>query len=477
MNTPDMDGDHGPESAIPPRTAATQPMPLGALPTAGRWHDPLGLLRETPPERPYRIVLATILVLCALILTWASVGKLDIVSSADGKLVPQTLVKIVQPAEAGVVRELKVQEGDMVRKNQVVAVLDATMAGADTTLASRELAVQRLQVRRLEAELAGREMRQEPEDPPTMFAAVQSQFQAHRRAYADSVEQEQALLGRYRHEHKSSLQVLAKLEQTVPIYAKSAQAYQRLQEQGFVSALGYDEKLRDYTEKQKDLDAQHATVASLAATISSQQKKLNQMQSSYESELRKELAETITRLRQLEADKEKSNYRESLLTLRAPQDGEIKDLATTTVGAVVQPGTVLMTLVPKDEQLYADVSVKNEDVGFIHVGDTAKIKIATYPFQRYGMLEGKVIHVSVDATEGTTKGNQVDNARAEAGSTATYKARVRLNSQWLKDAIGTTYALGAGMRVVAEIRYGERTVMEYLLSPVQGMVQEAARER
>lgn len=464
--------------AAPGATASRgQAASFDDLPVAGRWHDPLGLMRATPPEQPYRIVLITVIVLCFALLIWACFGKLDIVSSADGKLVPQTLVKIVQPAEAGVVRELKVQEGDMVRKDQILAVLDATMAGADTALASRELTLQRLQVRRMEAELAGREMRPEPDDPPLMFAAVQNQFLAHRRAFGDAIEQEQAQLTRYEHEHKSGLQVLAKLEQTVPIYGKSAQAYEQLKGQGFVSALAYDEKLRDFTEKQRDLDAQRATVASLAATISSQQKKLRQMQSAYESDLRKELADTTTRLRQLEADKEKSTYRESLLTLRAPQDGEIKDLATTTLGAVVQPGTVLMTLVPKDEQLYADVSVKNEDVGFVHIGDAARVKVATYPFQKYGMLEGTVVHVSVDATEDGSKSNVVEAARQDVNSMATYKARVRLNTQQLKDASGVTYALGAGMRVIAEIRYGERTVMEYLLSPVHGAVHDAGRER
>ncbi|CAG9166440.1 HlyD family type I secretion periplasmic adaptor subunit [Cupriavidus pampae] len=461
-----------PSSDVPIQSAA-----FGLLPAPGRWHDPLGLMQETPPENPYRVVLGSVIVLCAAVLIWAFFGRLDIVSSAEGKLVPQTLVKIVQPAEAGVVRELRVREGDLVLKGQILAVLDATMAGADTNLANRELALQRLQLRRMEAELAGNEMRQEAGDAATTYAVVQSQFQAHRRAYNDAVDQEQALLVRYEHEYKSGLQVLAKLEQTVPIYQRSAEAYQKLQGQGFVSAMAYDEKIRDYTEKQRDFDAQRATVASLAATIASQQKKLKQMRSAFESDLRKELADVTTRVQQLEADKEKSAYRESLLTLRAPQDGEIKDIATTTLGAVVQPGTVLMTLVPKDELLYADVSVKNEDVGFVRVGDEAKVKVATYPFQKYGMLEGAVVHVSVDATENEARANAQEPTWADGSAGATYKARVRLKTQRLVDAFGTSYSLGAGMRIVAEIRYGDRTVMEYLLAPVKGAMHDAARER
>ena len=87
------------------------------------------------------------------------------------------------------------------------------------------------------------------------------------------------------------------------------------------------------------------------------------------------------------------------MELRAPQDGIIKDLATTTIGAVVQPGTVVMTLVPKGEQLYADVEIKNEDVGFVQTGQRAQIKVAAYPFQKYGMLTGEVNRISADASE------------------------------------------------------------------------------
>ena len=123
------------------------------------------------------------------------------------------------------------------------------------------------------------------------------------------------------------------------------------------------------------------------------------------------------------------------MELKAPQDGIIKDLATTTVGAVVQPGSVVMTLVPKDEQLYADVNIKNEDVGFIQIGQKVQIKLATYPFQRYGMLTGKLTHLSADATE-ASKGNASNsNSNGNTGTTdntnpatsvATYKARIQL---------------------------------------------------
>lgn len=158
----------------------------------------------------------------------------------------------------------------------------------------------------------------------------------------------------------------------------------------------------------------------------------------------------------------------------------IKDLATTTVGAVVQPGTVLLTLVPEGEQLYADVRIKNQDAGFVAVGQRAQVKVATYPFQRHGMLDGTVVLVSADASESNGAGANRASTPEEAGAVAegpSYKARVKLHRQELVDAHGNHLRIGAGMQVIAEIKQGKRTVLSYLLSPVQKAVAEAARER
>ena len=166
-------------------------------------------------------------------------------------------------------------------------------------------------------------------------------------------------------------------------------------------------------------------------------------------------------------------HKRSLLELRAPQAGIIKDLATHTVGTVVQPGTVLMSLVPHHEPLHAEVYVRNEDVGFMYVDQKAQVKVFAYPFQRYGLIESTVVHVGADAVD-------PDNARAKGGSQAasapTYKGIVRLSQQTL-DSQGQSLKLTPGMQVVAELHQGRRTVMEYLLSPVRKAFHEAARER
>ena len=160
--------------------------------------------------------------------------------------------------------------------------------------------------------------------------------------------------------------------------------------------------------------------------------------------------------------------------MKAPQDGVIKDLATHTSGTVVQPGTVLASLVPQDEKLKAEVWVSNEDIGFVRPGQAVKLKFAAYTFQKYGMGHGTVEHVSADAQseeEARDKGQQGAGQRP-----LRYKALVTLDASAL-ETDGVKYPLSVGMQSTAEILLGDRTVAEYLLSPVKKAWHEAGRER
>lgn len=169
---------------------------------------------------------------------------------------------------------------------------------------------------------------------------------------------------------------------------------------------------------------------------------------------------------------QKQTYRSGLLELRAAEDGVVKDMVTYTPGAVVQPGAVLLNLVPKDEPLLAEVAIRNEDVGFVAPGQKVKVKLQAYPFQKYGMLEGSVELVSADSLA-----NDPQKATAQGQSPQSYKAVVKLASQELKASSGEVLKLTPGMVVQAEIHQGRRTVLEYLVSPVQKVAQEAGRER
>jgi len=156
----------------------------------------------------------------------------------------------------------------------------------------------------------------------------------------------------------------------------------------------------------------------------------------------------------------------------------VKDLATHSVGTVVQPGTVLLTLVPRDDSLRAEVWVSNEDIGFVRQGHAVRLKFAAYPFQKYGMVDGTVLHVSADSADGATSHGTAANVGGASARTVplVYKALVTLAAMQL-ETDGRRFPLGAGMQANAEILIGQRSVIDYLLSPVRKAWHEAGRER
>lgn len=288
--------------------------------------------------------------------------------------------------------------------------------------------------------------------------------------------QESESLNKAKHDLRSAQEVLSKLQQTVSIYRQSAAAYEKLAKNNLVGQLAAQEKVRDKIEKEQDLKAQQSNVASLKSTIAASEEQLARITSNYKSQLQNERVDTESQYQKLRQDRAKIEHKSGLLELKAPQAGIIKDLATHTRGTVVSPGTVLVSLVPHDEPLQAEVLVKNQDVGFVYPNQKTKIKLAAYPFQKYGMIEGTVIRVGADASDSAPPAADNSGEDQQPAPALTYKVLIRLAAQHL-EMEGDKLRLSPGMQVVAEIHQGRRTVMEYLLSPVQKAFHDAGRER
>jgi HlyD family secretion protein len=266
--------------------------------------------------------------------------------------------------------------------------------------------------------------------------------------------------------------MLEKFQAALPTYEETAQAYETLAEQQLVGAIEAMERRREALERAQDVEAQRAMAASLEASVGERDQRLAQIRSNYVSGLHDEKLQTVTSITRLKQQLGRLDYQERLLELRAPQGGIVKDLATTTVGAVVQPGTVLLNLVPQEEPLLAEVLIENQDIGFVAADQAVRVKLAAYEFQKYGMLDGVVRTISADSS---AQGTQAEDDNGVPAGFA-FKALVELDRQRL-EANGLELPLAAGMQVTAEIKQGTRTVMEYLLSPVQRVVSEAGMER
>jgi HlyD family secretion protein len=436
-------------------------------------------IQHKPPSPLPRMVLRGLLVLLLALLLWAYFGRLDVVAVADGKLVPVTYLKIVQPADSGIVREIAVTEGQSVQAGQILVRMDANISEADSKTIQSELQHKQLELRRIKAELTNTSFTLEKGDDPVLFQRILAAYHANRQALQDSLATEQTSMAKARQDLASSVEVQHKLEKVLPTYQAQEQSYEELGKKGFAGKLMVEEKRRDRITAEQDLKAQQYNAESLNTTISQSSRRMAQIQSEYKQKLQAEQVALFAETQKLEQDWKKQAHKNSLLELKAPQAGIVKDLATHTPGTVVSPGTVLMTLVPNNEPLYAEVWVKNQDAGFVHPGQHVKLKLTAYPFQKYGMVDGELLNVSADSTDRpNAKQNQTDTtADTETNNNSfAYKAIVKLKQQTLQ-ADQDILKLSSGMQVAAEIKLADQTVLEYLLSPVRKAFHEAGRER
>jgi hemolysin D len=437
---------------------------------------PLLRIQQKPPPPLAGWMLRLVIGLLVCLLLWSVFGRLDIVAVAEGKLVPSTYLKIVQPSEQGIVKEILVKEGQAVQAGQVLIRMDAVLAGADVKAIRSEHDNKRLALRRIDAQLASRRFVTEKSDPPDLALQVDAQYAANVRAYENAIAQEQSLLEKARNDLSAAQATKAKLEQVLPHYIEQEKAFEKLTKDGFAGRIMYTDKRRERIEKEQDLHTQQFIIRSNEALIQQSEKKIAQITADYRRQLQTERVEAAAQLERLTQELAKIAHRHELLELKAPQAGIVKDLATHTAGTVASPGTILMTLVPEGDRLVAEVWVSNQDVGFIRPGQEAKLKLVTFQFQKYGMIEGKVTHVNADATEAPSPNVKQDVGRERPQGPLAFRALVDLASQELS-ADGHRYLLQPGMQVAGEIHLGTRSVLEYLLSPVQKAFHEAARER
>jgi hemolysin D len=439
---------------------------------------PLLRIQDTPPPPLAGWMIRVLFALLIGAALWMVFGRLDIVAVADGKLVPSSYLKIVQPAEQGIVREILVKEGEAVRAGQVLIRMDAALATADAKALRADFDTRRLMLRRVDAQLRGARPATEKGDPPQLFAQVLAQYDANVQAYENALGQEKSLLEKARNDLAAARATKEKLRQVLPHYIEQEKAFAKLERDGFAGRILSADKTRERIEKEQDLKTQEFTIRANVALIEQSERKIAQISADYRRQLQAERIETAAQVERLRQELAKLEHRSELLELRAPQAGTVKDLATHTVGTVAAPGTILMTLVPQGDTLVAEVWVGNQDVGFVHEGQKVKVKLAAFQFQKYGMVEGIVRQVSADATEAPSSNTRSDAlaGRDRPMGPLAYRTLVELQEQQLM-VDGARYELSAGMQVSSEINLGTRTILEYVLSPVQKAWHEAGRER
>ncbi|WP_315759667.1 MULTISPECIES: HlyD family type I secretion periplasmic adaptor subunit [unclassified Bradyrhizobium] len=447
---------------------------------------------ETPASPAGRAVAATIMLFFSIALGWSIVGYVDIIASAQGKIVPTGRTKTIQPLEAGVVAAIHVQDGDKVRAGDVLVELDRTVTEAERRRVAQGLMQARLDVARLSvlrdsfADLA--ELRPfavpqgaVPTDVARTRAALQAQAAEQLSKLASNLQQ----IAQKRAEAQSIEAAIAKIDATLPFLQETADIRRNAKEIQYGNQIAYIDAQSRLIDQQNERIVQTRRLVEIEAARLALEQQLAQTKSGFERQVFSDLADAEKKTEELTQDLVKAERKIAEQVLRAPIDGTVQQLALHTVGGVVTPAQQLMLIVPADSELEAEAMISNRDIGFVNVGQPAEIKIDTFNFTRYGLVHGKVISVSQDSIvrekpADKQAGAKTTGALAETsepvGQEFIYSARVSLDEKQMQ-VEDRMVALAPGMAVTVEIKTGARRIIEYVMSPLLRYKQESLRER
>jgi hemolysin D len=458
-------------------------------------------LQETPVHPAPRIAMRVIIAFAVIAVLWAVFGKVDIVATARGKIIPSERSKVIQPLDTAIVKAIHVQDGQRVNAGDLLVELDATTAQADTDRSRADWQQEELDVARAHAMLnllnsnnkhndnqaqAGLVTFDDPLQGanPALFVAALHQLQGQYSEYQSKWQQLDGELAQHRAERESTLQNLIKLQETLPIARETASDLKELSEKDFVPRHDYLQKEQARIENESDLAATQAKIKQLDATILTTERQETALTAETRRAVLDQLHEAEQKMNEYEQDFIKANGHRTSMTLAAPVEGTVQQLAVHTVGGVVTPAQQLMVIVPTENVLEVEAFVQNADIGFVNAGQEAQIKVDTFPFTRYGTIHGQVLQVSddaiqEDARQATSPKESQTNDKTnphDKPSSLVYAARVRLGKSSL-EVDGKNVHLGPGMEVTVEIKTGKRRLVEYFLSPLLQYKDESLRER
>ncbi|MFJ2981630.1 MULTISPECIES: HlyD family type I secretion periplasmic adaptor subunit [unclassified Pseudomonas] len=370
-----------------------------------------------------------VITVCALMLAaflgWAAWFEVTEVSTGTGKIIPSSREQVIQSFEGGIVAEMNVAEGDMVERGQVLAQLDPTKTASSVGESEAKYRAAKASVARLRAEVTGK---------PLVFPDSL-------RNSADLIDAETAL---YQTRRRGLEQTLAGIEDSLRLVRSELKITENLAKMGASSRV---------------------EVIRLNRQRSELELKANEARSDYLVRAREELAKASAEADSLSEVVRGRSDSLTRLTLRSPVRGIVKDIEVNTLGGVVQPGGQVMKIVPMDERLLVETRIAPRDIAFIHPDQAAKVKISAYDYSVYGGLEGKVVGISPDTLQ--------DEVKPEIYY---YRVFIRTEQDSLQNKAGKHFAIVPGMVATVDIRTGEKTILDYLIKPLN-RAREALRER
>ncbi|ECI7685699.1 HlyD family type I secretion periplasmic adaptor subunit [Salmonella enterica subsp. enterica] len=431
---------------------------------------------ETPASPTTRIFTLLIIIFVGGAAVWSWFGRIDTTATLEGKIIPVGKVQIIQPLVAGRVQAIHVRGGDHVAAGQALIDLDPTEHTAERVKLVGSLTLEQLSVSRLRSLVDAVEQDRdalELASPPSASAVVVNlqrlqmrqslaAYRAEQASFVADIEQKKVEIDR-------AGRTLEERRKLVDVTGDRLEIFQELEKRGVGVKSNTLDALQGEQDQLLSLTAEEGRIAELKSTVLALEARKIERRQAYLDKLATELIEADRQANLLAQDLAKAELLERASTLAAPVPGRVQQLQVNTLGQVVQAGQQLMVIVPDDLPLEVEANLLNRDKGFVREGQSARVKLEAFPFTKYGTLSGKVLAVSNDS---------VPLGERQTGSPGplVFPVRISLDASSI-EADGETVALTPGMSVSAEVKTGNRRVLEYLLDPLIEMQDEAFHER
>lgn len=401
---------------------------------------------------------------------WASLATLDEFTVAEGKIIPSSRVQTVQNLEGGIVAEIMVHPGDVVKKDQVLMRIDDTRFTSSSLEGKAKNDALVARIARLSAEAAGAPFappaQLEKENPKlvqqerTLFESRQREFQANQAVLQRQADQRRQELS----EKRARQQQLADSHALVK---RELDLMRPMGKQGLVSEVDLLRLERQANDIKGESDAARLAIPRLEAAYTEARQKIEEGVAHFRAETMKDLNQTRAEQAALSAANTALDDRVNRTLVRAPMSGVVKQIKVNTVGGVIQPGMDLVEIVPQEDTLLVEAKVRPADVAFLHPGQKAKVKLTAYDSSIYGSFPATLESISADTIVPDKPGEKPESF---------YQVRVRTEKN-VPSGHGKPVAILPGMVATVDIQTGQKTVMQYLLNPIIKTKDMALRER
>jgi membrane fusion protein, adhesin transport system len=426
------------------------------------------MLEQTPKQS--RALLYGIVMFFIVIFTWAAYAELDEVTKAAGKVIPSQKVQIIQNLEGGIISEILIKEGQLVKKGQILLRIDDNSFESNFMESRLRYLEMLAKAARLKAEAESLERFTVPEEvlkeKPKLATNEQSLFKNHMRGLKNSLQVIRHQTQKFRLELSEAKSKAKQIQRNLKLAKREMKIIKPLYKSGAVSQVKLIQVERQVVGYESEYDVVKTSLPRLSVAIKESQEKEKELTSNFQSKAREELNSTLAEIPRILESIESLQDKLTRTSVRSPVKGTVKQLLVNTIDGVIKPGMNLIEIVPLDDALVVEAKIRPADIAYIFPGQKAKVKITAYDSSKYGSLDAEVIFISADSIKDDT------GVKEETF----YRVKVKTDKNYL-ESFGNELPIIPGMITEVDILTGKKTVLDYLFKPILKAQDRALTER